>query len=71
VKRVYLNHFFHEKGSKEPVVTVEDKKLVYGNRVDILHKGRVVASVVTGRLTGYAGHDVKAWIETDCELEVR
>lgn len=71
MKRIFLNHFLHEKGSKEPVVAVQDGKLVYANRVDLVHNGRVVASVVTGKFSSRAGHEVKAWIETDCAVEVK
>lgn len=66
-----MNQHIREKGSKEPAVAVQDKRVIYANRVDLIHKGRVVASVVTGKLSGHAGHEVRAWIETRCDIEVK
>ncbi len=69
-QQIYMNDHIKDPRTKEPVIAVQNgRKLVYGNRVDLVYNGVVVASVIHGRLDAPV-HDVKVYIETDCGLVV-
>lgn len=52
-------------GKNDPPIEIRDRNIRQAHRVDILHEGEVVASVVYDR----DSPRVKCWVET--ELEVR
>lgn len=76
ITRIYMNHFIKDPNNKEPVITVQRgnrPNLIYAHRVRIVDdRGRTVATVVFDPegLKSAPFHHVKAWIETDFNIEV-
>jgi len=66
---LYFNQHFRSR-TKEPKVVVQlGERLVYGNMLEIIHQGVVVARIRTGKLDAPV-HDVRGWVETECEVRV-
>jgi hypothetical protein len=66
-KFIYMNHRIAQVKPQAPVIVVQTgKRQREGNRVDIMDRGKIVASVVYDPLHNpSATHRVRAWVETN------
>lgn len=67
---IYMNEQIRLAKPERPVIVAQTgKKRVESNRVDILHDGKVIASVVyqPGGCPS-STHIAKAYVETECEV---
>jgi hypothetical protein len=71
-RKIYMTQHVREATPTGPVMVVQEKgTFAYGNRVDIIHEGKIVASVVRApRGVRGSAHNVKAFVATDCEVKV-
>jgi hypothetical protein len=72
-KKIFMNHRIAQAKPDGPVIVVETrKKQQEGNRVDIMEKGKVVASVVfDAGARPSRTHVVRAWVETNNRVVVK
>lgn len=71
-KHIFMNDKIRMARPDGPVINVQSaKRIRRGNRVDIVHQGVVVASVIYApRRNPSRTHAVRAWVETDCVVRV-
>lgn len=69
---IFMNHRIRQAKPDGPVIVAQTgKKVREGNRVDIMHAGVVVASVIYDpKGNPSKTHAVKAWIETKLPAKV-
>ena len=66
-KKIFINHRIAQAKPDGPVIVVETRrKQQEGNRVDIIDRGKVVASIVfNSNADPSKTHSVRAWVETN------
>jgi hypothetical protein len=72
-KKIFINHRIAQAAPDGPVIVVETrKKQQEGNRVDIMEKGKVVASIIfDADADPSRTHLVRAWVETNNRVVIK
>ena len=72
-KKIFINHRISQAQPDGPVIIVETcKNQQEGNRVDILEKGKVVASIIfDANADPSKTHLVRAWVETNNRVVIK
>lgn len=72
-KFIYMNEQIRLPVPQRPVIVCQSgDKVQEGNRVDLLYKGRVIASVIYDPSADPSPtHEVKAFVQTVCETRVK